>query len=202
MGSATVKQSLNSSEERDDGYARCSGSQGAHIPSAEWYLMGTKPGNRHTLQNGLCYKTSSPADSEDYQYGPRMLPCGTSAVIGLAELLALALRSTHLAQECHRAASLVHNYSSCMLMMPQIACRWGCDNVPATYTDGTILFTLLPSSSTADERCPAVQTGATALAEWGSIWRVQFEPSKSQTMTVSRQQPSWPVPVIGSPAQP
>ena len=36
----------------------------------------------------------------------------------------------------------------------------------------------------------------TALAEWGSTWRVQFKPSKSQGMTVSCHQPSWPVPVI------
>ena len=34
------------------------------------------------------------------------------------------------------------------------------------------------------------------LVQWGATWRIQFEPSKSQAMTISRHRVDWPIPPV------
>ena len=66
--------------------------------------------------------------------------------------------------------------------------------VPATYADDTTLYVLIPSVNHAATSCNTLQTGMDALAEWGTTWRIQFEPSKSQAMTITRHRHQWPIP--------
>ena len=64
---------------------------------------------------------------------------------------------------------------------------------PATYADDTTLYSLIPSADAVLPRCTALQAGTDALSEWGSTWRVKFESSKSQAMSISRHHQQWPV---------
>ena len=70
--------------------------------------------------------------------------------------------------------------------------------VPATYSyaDDTTLYVLIPSVNHAAASCNTLHTGMDALAEseWGTTWRLQFEPSKSQAMTITRHRHQWPIP--------
>ena len=68
--------------------------------------------------------------------------------------------------------------------------------VPATYADDTTLYVLIPSANHAATSCNTLQTGMhmDALAEWGTTWHIQFEPSKSQAMTITRHHHQWPIP--------
>ena len=66
--------------------------------------------------------------------------------------------------------------------------------VPATYADDTTLYVLIPSVNHAAISSNTLQTGMDALAEWGTTWRIQSEPSKSQAMTITRHRHQWPIP--------
>ena len=70
------------------------------------------------------------------------------------------------------------------------------DTVPATYADDTTLFSLIPSTDDVPARCAEFQSAVDALSEWGSTWRVNFEPSKSQATTISRHLRPWPIPLV------
>ena len=70
------------------------------------------------------------------------------------------------------------------------------DTVPATYADDTTLFSLIPSTDDVPARCAEFQSAVDALSEWGSTWRVKFEPSKSQATTISRHLRPWPIPPV------
>ena len=65
--------------------------------------------------------------------------------------------------------------------------------VPATYAYDTTLYVLIPSVNHAATSCNTLQTGMDALAEWGTPWRIQLEPSKSQAMTITRHRHQWPI---------
>ena len=64
---------------------------------------------------------------------------------------------------------------------------------PATYADDTTLDCIIRSSATAESQCLAFQTGVDNLATWGAKWRVQFEPAKSQALTITRHRIPWPI---------
>ena len=64
---------------------------------------------------------------------------------------------------------------------------------PATYADDTTLYSLIRDAANAAETCQDFQTGVDALSKWGSTWRIQFEPTKSQAMTISRHRHPWPI---------
>ena len=66
--------------------------------------------------------------------------------------------------------------------------------VPATYANDMRLYVLIPSVNHTATSCNTLQTGMDALAEWGTTWRIQFEPSKSQTMTITHHRHQWPIP--------
>ena len=67
---------------------------------------------------------------------------------------------------------------------------------PATYADDTTLYSTMSSMETATTTCQTFQTGVNKLAQWGATWRIQFEPSKSQAMTISRHRVDWPIPPV------
>ena len=67
---------------------------------------------------------------------------------------------------------------------------------PATYADDTTLYSTMSSMETAMATCQTFQTGVNKLAQWGATWRIQFEPSKSQAMTISRHRVDWPIPPV------
>ena len=72
---------------------------------------------------------------------------------------------------------------------------------PATYADDTTLYSTMSSMETATATCQTFQTGVNKLAQWGGgggggTWRIQFEPSKSQAMTISRHRVDWPIPPV------
>ena len=67
---------------------------------------------------------------------------------------------------------------------------------PATYADDTTLYSTMSSMETATATCQTFQTGVNKLAQWGATWRIQFEPSKSQAMTISRHRVDWPIPPV------
>ena len=57
--------------------------------------------------------------------------------------------------------------------------------IPDVYADDTTLYTHLPSLYRVQSACSKLQAGVDALAQWGDQWRVSFEPSKSQAMTIT-----------------
>ncbi|XP_065174836.1 uncharacterized protein LOC135804803 [Sycon ciliatum] len=67
---------------------------------------------------------------------------------------------------------------------------------PAVYADDTTLYAHIPTPHAVTEVCRNLQAGVDALAEWGAQWRVTFEPTKSQAMTVSRHRRPWETPPI------
>ena len=80
-------------------------------------------------------------------------------------------------------------------------CKWcsGCPprrSIPATYADDTTLYSTMSSMETATATCQTFQTGVNKLAQCGATWRIQFEPSKSQAMTISRHRVDWPIPPV------
>ena len=64
------------------------------------------------------------------------------------------------------------------------------------YADDTTLYTHLPSLDSVQSACSKLQAGVDALAQWGHQWRVSFEPSKSQAMTITRHRKPWHIPSV------
>ena len=67
---------------------------------------------------------------------------------------------------------------------------------PATYADDTTLYTVLSTLGSAASQCKTFQTGVDNLATWGATWRIKFEPSKSQAMTITRHRNPWTIPPV------
>ena len=57
---------------------------------------------------------------------------------------------------------------------------------PATYSDDTTNFFTLSSAESSATECEKFQMGVNNPAPWGATWKIQFEPSKSQAMVISR----------------
>ena len=68
--------------------------------------------------------------------------------------------------------------------------------IPAVYADDTTLYTHLPSLDSVQSACSKLQAGVDSLAQWGHQWRVSFEPSKSQAMTITRHRKPWHIPSV------
>ena len=64
------------------------------------------------------------------------------------------------------------------------------------YADDTTLYTHLPSLDRVQSACSKLQAGVDALAQWGHQWRVSFELSKSQAMTITRHRKPWHIPSV------
>ena len=67
---------------------------------------------------------------------------------------------------------------------------------PATYADDTTLYSTLASVESSATECQKFQMGVNNLAHWGATWKIQFEPSKSQAMVISRHKNYWAIPPV------
>ena len=67
---------------------------------------------------------------------------------------------------------------------------------PATYADDTTLYSTLSSVEACATECQNFQMGVNNLAHWGATWKIQFEPSKSQAMVISRHKNDWAIPPV------
>ena len=67
---------------------------------------------------------------------------------------------------------------------------------PATYADDMTLFSTLSSAESSATECQKFQMGVNNLAHWGATWKIQFEPSKSQAMVISRHRNDGAIPLV------
>ena len=67
------------------------------------------------------------------------------------------------------------------------------------YADDTALYMIVRSKDCTATQSASLQQSLTALHVYGQKWKVQFEPTKSQCMSISRHQPQrqLPSPVFG-----
>ena len=65
----------------------------------------------------------------------------------------------------------------------------------AAYADDTTLFQCLSTMNTIDHSSTVLQNALDALVNWGTSWRIAFEPVKSQAMTIDHQ-PAWDLPAV------
>ena len=74
-----------------------------------------------------------------------------------------------------------------------------CTTDMGAYADDTTLYTLVRSYVWSATQSASLQQSLTALHAWGQKWKVLFEPTKSQCMTISHHQPQrqLPSPVVG-----
>ena len=84
-------------------------------------------------------------------------------------------------------------------MTPATSYRKG--SLRPVYADDTALYAHIPTPHAVTEVCRNLQAGVDALAAWGAQWRVTFERTKSQAMTVSRHRRPWETPPISSTEQ-
>ena len=72
--------------------------------------------------------------------------------------------------------------------------------VPGTdmgvYADHTTLYTIVRCDDCTGTQSASLQQSLTALHAWGQKWKVQYEPTKSRCMTISRHQPQRQLPSI------
>ena len=66
----------------------------------------------------------------------------------------------------------------------------------AIYADDTTLYQCIPAHKDVPALCQQLQTAVDALAEWGAQWKIRFEPSKSQAITISHRRHPWDIPSI------
>ena len=66
----------------------------------------------------------------------------------------------------------------------------------AVYADDTTLYQVIPSQDKLDECCSAFQQAVDAVEAWGARWKIRFEPSKSQVLTVSHHRHPWKLPPV------
>lgn len=66
------------------------------------------------------------------------------------------------------------------------------DNVSlAVYADDTTLYVAVSSPGQLNQKISALQSTLSALEQWGKMWRIQFEPSKSQAMFLDHHRNPW-----------
>eukprot|EP00117_Sycon_ciliatum_P008800 scpid69633/ scgid2070/ RNA-directed DNA polymerase from mobile element jockey; Reverse transcriptase len=66
----------------------------------------------------------------------------------------------------------------------------------AAYADDTTLFQCLSTMDTIDHSSTVLQNALDALVNWGTSWRIAFEPAKSQAMTIDHHRPAWDLPAV------
>jgi len=64
------------------------------------------------------------------------------------------------------------------------------------FADDTTLYATITSSSSVADAASSLQGSVDRLHGWGQKWRIKFEPSKSQAMTLSLHRRSWDIPTI------
>ena len=66
----------------------------------------------------------------------------------------------------------------------------------AVYADDTTLYKSLSSGDSIQNASSNLQQAVDAVAAWGSSWKIQFEPTKSQALTLSNHRPPIALPSI------
>ena len=66
----------------------------------------------------------------------------------------------------------------------------------AVYADDTTMYHLLQARTDIERASATLQTAVDALSNWGSAWKIKFEPTKSQTLTISHHRQRWPLPTL------
>ena len=61
----------------------------------------------------------------------------------------------------------------------------------AVYADDTTLYKCVTSNDAVQQCGQDLQSAIHALADWGRSWKIQFEPTKSQAMSLSHHRPPW-----------
>ena len=61
----------------------------------------------------------------------------------------------------------------------------------AVYADDTTLYKCVPDSGALRDCNADLQEAVQALSTWGSKWKIQFEPTKSQALVLSHHRPMW-----------
>ena len=64
----------------------------------------------------------------------------------------------------------------------------------AAYADDTTLFHCLTSRADIDCGSELLQQGIDAFSRWGHKWRIKFEPSKTQAMSIGHHRQPWELP--------
>ena len=66
----------------------------------------------------------------------------------------------------------------------------------AVYADDTTLYKCWSSGDSIQNASSNLQQAVDAVAAWGSSWKIQFEPTKSQALTLSNHRPPIALPSI------
>ena len=66
----------------------------------------------------------------------------------------------------------------------------------AVYADDTTVYQKVPSHKELEASSGALQTAVDAVFEWGNKWKIKFEPSKSQALTIAYHRIPWDFPPI------
>ena len=66
----------------------------------------------------------------------------------------------------------------------------------AVYADDTTLYKCFKSRETLESDHHDLQDAVDALSAWGSSWKIKFEPTKSQALTISHHRPPWRHPTL------
>ena len=64
----------------------------------------------------------------------------------------------------------------------------------AAYADDTTLFNFITSRVSIPGSSAIMQQGVDALSRWGVEWKIKFEPSKTQAMTIAHHRQPWQLP--------
>lgn len=64
------------------------------------------------------------------------------------------------------------------------------------YADDTTLYQCISAHADSINSAGQLQAAVNAIAEWGARWKITFEPTKSQALTVSHQRPAHLLPPI------
>ena len=66
----------------------------------------------------------------------------------------------------------------------------------AVYADDTTVYTCVPDKDSIASSHAELQSAVNAISQWGKSWKIQFEPTKSQAMTISHHRPPWRHPTL------
>ena len=66
----------------------------------------------------------------------------------------------------------------------------------ASFADDTTLYAEIATLAAVPDNTRVLQAAVDLVSSWGSDWKVQFEPAKSQALTISHHRRDWPIPPI------
>ena len=81
-----------------------------------------------------------------------------------------------------------------LLYINDAECCISPDTRLAVYADDTTLYSLIQAITDINTSTESLQQSVQALEEWEKRWRITFEPTTSQCMSVSTQRAQWPIP--------